>query len=146
VAYGAQRLITFASGTDCPPALRKLARQYFDDEERIRPTAFSCFDKFLQEAARFGHEVRIYDDTAALIAEVRDAQARQTRLRERFGDRAKPWEGLLKVSLYPYQRTGALFAAEPDESSTPTRWGWARPFRPSPRRRSWLVSSAPNGP
>src|SRR5262249_27368271 len=59
------------------------------------------------------HEVRCHDDVLALIAEVRDAERRRARVAESFpkGSRSAAFKGLLKVSLYDYQREGVLFAA-----------------------------------
>ena len=106
--------IMFAPSADCPPALRRLAGQYFHADGQLKPGGFTAFDRFLREAGRLDHELRVYDDAAALIAEVRDDRARETRLRERYDRQGKAadWKRLLKVPPYPYQRAGALFAAQ----------------------------------
>ncbi len=113
VRYGARRSVMIAPGVDCPPELRRAADQYFIADGALRPSAFARIDRFLREAGRVKHELRVYDDAAALIAEVRDDCTRHARLHDRYGGRGKAtlWNRLLKVRLFPYQREGALFAA-----------------------------------
>ncbi len=111
VRYGNRRDILFSEGTSCPPALRRLASLCFDSTGCLRPDRFGQFDAFARGAARFGDAIRIYDDAWSLVAEVRDAERRRRRLREKYGGRNGEWNRLLAVPLYPYQREGALFAA-----------------------------------
>lgn len=113
IRYGALRTIVFSPGDGCPAELRKLAGCYFDREGEIKTDAIAGFDRFVQEARKIEYELRVYDDAAALIAEVRDRQARRARLQKRYGGakQGATWSRLLKVALYPYQREGALFAS-----------------------------------
>ncbi len=111
--YGAQRVVVFRPGTECPAELRRYARRFFDEHGRLKPEAFDRFHTFLKRARSGSHEVRCYDDTLAFIAQVRD-QAALTRLVDgKFprGVRSAALNKLLKTKLYPYQRAGALFAA-----------------------------------
>jgi superfamily II DNA or RNA helicase len=112
--YGSQRRVVFSAGTDAPAAIQELAARYFDEQGVLRAEAFARFDEFRAEARRLDPELRCYDDALDFIAEVRDAEHRRTLVRERYGDGrgAKEMAGLLKASLYPYQRDGALFAAQ----------------------------------
>ncbi|MGB2985416.1 MAG: DEAD/DEAH box helicase [Phycisphaerae bacterium] len=114
VRYGTQRTIIFSPGADCLPRLQMLANQYFNVDGSLKPIGFARFDRFLREAVQLDHDLRIYDDTMALAAEVRDGQSRRTRLQKRYGGKGNgaPWNRLLKVPLYPYQREGTLFAAQ----------------------------------
>ena len=117
VRYGAQRQVVFSLGLDCPPPLRGLAARYFGPDGVLDPRQIAAFDEFVRGAAKIDHELRIYDDAAAMIAELRDDAARRTRLERLYGgNAAAPWRNLLKVPLYPYQRTGALFAAQAGRS------------------------------
>ncbi|HUG92371.1 MAG TPA: DEAD/DEAH box helicase [Planctomycetaceae bacterium] len=111
--YGAQRQIVFRAGTECPGELARLAAGYFDDEGGLLPDALARFPEFLEQAAAIEHELRCYDDALRFIAGVRDDAHRRQRIVEAFPDgvRSSAFEGLLKVSLYDYQREGALFAA-----------------------------------
>ena len=111
--YGARREVRFVAGSECPAALAVSAAQYFGPDRTLRPDAFAHFEKFMAEASRFGHEIRCHDDALGFIAEVRDMESRQRRVREAFprGTHSAAFEKLLKTSLYEYQREGALFAA-----------------------------------
>lgn len=113
VQYGECRQVRFAAAQDCPEALRRLARRHFDADGVLLPDAPRHWDQFISEARRTGHELRVYDDALARIAELRDDELRQARLAARYEGRGAQaaWNGLLKTELLPYQRTGALFAA-----------------------------------
>lgn len=112
--YGAQREIRFRPGRDCPVELARLAAKFFDADGTLRPDGYASFETFLSKAAGLENELRCRDESLAFIAEVRDAQSRQTVLAERFagGTRSAAFKKLLKVTLYDYQRQGALFAAQ----------------------------------
>jgi len=111
--YGARRDVVFCPGSECPQELKTLARRYFDSRNRLKEDAYSRFHNFLKKAHASDHELRCYDDALALIAEVRDQATLRQRVAKGFsrGARSAAWKNLLKVSLYPYQRDGALFAA-----------------------------------
>ncbi len=114
VRYGAKREVVFKAGTECPQRLRKLAGQYFDDSGILLPHAYLKFEDFLTAAHASKHDLRCYDDTLAFIAELRDRDILTKRIDKRFpeGIKSKDFTNLLKVPLYPYQRQGALFAAQ----------------------------------
>jgi superfamily II DNA or RNA helicase len=114
VRYGTQRAVMFSQGTQAPPELITLAGKYFDDGGDLTSIGFTRFDEFLTAAAPFGDELRVYDDALALIAEVRDGEARCAKLQERYGSNGSTahWDQLLKAPLFPYQREGSLFAAQ----------------------------------
>ncbi|MFC1766830.1 DEAD/DEAH box helicase, partial [Planctomycetota bacterium] len=116
--YGAQREVAFRAGKDCPKALQTETAKYFNKQGILRATGYARFDKFLHKVGQGKHEIRCYEDAIDFVAEVRD----RTRLRKRV-DRAFPkgigsvaFKKLLKVSLYRYQREGALFAARAGRS------------------------------
>jgi len=111
--YGAQREVMFSPGSSCPAGLKKLADKYFHRDGRMKQTAFAAFDTFTRGAARSDHDVRIYDDAMAFIADIRDGTKRRARLKRRFDAKhgAAAFRRLLKVPLYAYQKDGALFAA-----------------------------------
>jgi SNF2 family DNA or RNA helicase len=112
--YGAQRLVVFSAGKEAPEGLKQIAYAYFDGEGIIREDAFTRFDGFLEEASKFAHELRCYDDALTFIAEKRDAERRRTIIEQRYldGGGKERMNKLLKVLLYPYQSEGALFAAQ----------------------------------
>ena len=112
--YGTQRQVRFRAGTECPAEMRDLAEQYFDRDGAIKPAAVERFDAFVAQASAIAHDLRCYDDALSFIAEVRDAAERRRILDKAFplGANSPAFENLLHVPLYPYQREGALFAAE----------------------------------
>ncbi len=111
--YGARREVIFQGGTECPQSLKTYARRYFDDRNRLRPEAYARFHNFLKKAAGGGHEFHCYDDALGFIAQVRDQAALKERVAKAFpkGAASAAFKKLLKMPLYAYQRTGALFAA-----------------------------------
>ena len=116
--YGAKREVLFKPGTECPQSLLELALRYIDDYGILKPRSYQEFDTFIRKAGAFEHDLRCYKDTIKFIARVRD----QINLKKRI-DKAFPsdisstaFRKLLKVSLYPYQREGALFAAKAGRS------------------------------
>ncbi|MFI5378743.1 MAG: DEAD/DEAH box helicase [Tepidisphaerales bacterium] len=111
--YGARREVVFRAGAECPPSLQTLARRHFDGDGILKDDAFAAFDTFLREAQKTGHEIRCYDDALGFIAQVRDRAALAERVDAEFpmGPASQAFEKLLKVPLYEYQRSGALFAA-----------------------------------
>ncbi len=111
--YGAQREVCFRPGGDCPVKMSRLAAKYFDSLDTLAEDAFDRFDEFLNRAGKIDHELRCFDDVLAFVAEVRDAHHRRTQLKKAFprGIRSAAFKKLLSVSLYDYQREGALFAA-----------------------------------
>jgi superfamily II DNA or RNA helicase len=111
--YGARREVRFRPGRDCPTELARLAADYFGPDGALLPDAFARFETFLAAAARFDHDLRCYDDVLSFVAEVRDAGRRRERLEEAFprGSKSAAFNKLLRVSMYDYQREGALFAA-----------------------------------
>ncbi|MEW6379801.1 MAG: DEAD/DEAH box helicase [bacterium] len=112
--YGARRRVLFLSGKESPRELAQLADRYFDHEGFLHDDAFIRFDAFLEEARRFDPELRCYDDALALVAEKRDAEHRRAVVHQRYltNGGEERMNTLLKVALYPYQREGALFAAQ----------------------------------
>ncbi len=112
--YGAQRTVHFRPGDRCPPQLRSAAARVFDANAgwSLPPERFSRLDALLAQA-RNGHELRVYDDALAFIAQVRDAERREALLEKVFPDgaRSAALRRLLKEPLHPYQSEGALFAA-----------------------------------
>ena len=118
--YGAERQVVFNPGSESSIRLWNLASEYFDlptDDSSahgvLRSNAYCCFDKFLKTAKRLAPDLRVYDDALAFIAQARDDESRKKLLRGEFpkGEDSPAFKKLLNVSLYPYQRAGALFAA-----------------------------------
>jgi superfamily II DNA or RNA helicase len=118
VDYGTQRHVRLRIGSDCPPALRRLAEKHFDAGGRLKPAAFARFDAFVSMAKEIDPELRVYDDVLPFVAEVRDARRRGEIIDGAFPDgiHSRDFEGLLRSPLYDYQKEGALFAARAGRS------------------------------
>jgi len=116
--YGQKREAVFKPGTQCPKWLSLLASQYFDQNGFLKPESFSRFDVFLKRANMDGHELRCYEDAIRFIAQVRDDERRNEIIDKKYPDgiEGKALDNLLKISMYPYQRKGALFAAKAGRS------------------------------
>ena len=111
--YGAKRQVVFRPGRQCPKSLRTLASAYFSRQGVLGSTGIRQFDQFMKKAARIRHDLRCYPDALTFIAQVRDGFSLQKRIDRAFpkGIKSPAFKSLLKVSLYPYQRHGVLFAA-----------------------------------
>jgi superfamily II DNA or RNA helicase len=111
--YGAQRDVVFQSGENGPKSLLGSASRYFDKQGVLQPLGYRRFDTIMNQIEAKGRELRCYDDAKAYIAQVRDQVLLKQRIEKLFpnGGRGPEFKKLLKVSLYPYQRKGALFAA-----------------------------------
>lgn len=113
--YGAERLVRFRAGTDCPPALARRGVSLFSGPPKgaLPAGRFDELEEFLATARQRGHELRCYDDVLSFIAQVRDGQARRQVIDEAYpqGAASATLRDLVKTQLYPYQAQGALFAA-----------------------------------
>jgi superfamily II DNA or RNA helicase len=109
-----KRRVHFRAGTDCPPAVSEAAAGLFDAERNgmLPEERLGELEHFMTMAAKSGHELRAYDDALDFVAGRRDADRRATKLEQLFprGAADPKLRSLLKVSLYPYQAEGALFA------------------------------------
>ena len=116
--YGARREIRFRPARSCPREMVQLAAKFFGPDGRLLPAKYAAFDRFLAGARRLDHELRCYDDALVFLAEVRDAERRRERIERAFPQSvgSVAFENLLKISLYDYQREGALFAARAGRS------------------------------
>jgi superfamily II DNA or RNA helicase len=116
--YGAERVVRFRPGTECPPKLARLASEFFDEDGRLLPEAVGEFDELLTKAGGIDHELRVYDDVLSLVADMRDYERRGEILAKAFkaGIRSAAFKGLVKTNLFDYQRQGALFAARAGRS------------------------------
>jgi len=84
----------------------------------LRPESYARFEKFVKQAQKLVSDLRVYDDALTFVAQLRDETERRERIAQKFpqGIDSLAFERLLKVSLYPYQREGALFVANAGRS------------------------------
>ncbi len=111
--YGADRQVMVRLGTDLPAKSSQKVQRFLDPSGAMKSEKLEQFDELLELLRREDHEVRVHEDALEFVAQCRDRR----RLRERV-DELLPggvddsgWDDLLKVKLYAYQRTGALFVA-----------------------------------
>lgn len=108
--HGAQRKIVYRAGDDAPQALVELSKAYFGQDGVLRDSAIEGLQRFLVEAENLGHPIRCDDDALDMVARQRDSIRRRTLLDEKYAD-ARAFDGLIRATLYPYQRDGIRFAA-----------------------------------
>ena len=111
--YGSRREVRFRPGSDCPVELARLSSRYFDATGALRMSMVERFETFLAEAALLEPDLECGDDVLACVAELRDARRRLKLVDRAFpqGSQSDGFKDLVKTTLYPYQREGALFAA-----------------------------------
>ena len=111
--YGAKRDVCFKAGHECPAKVKAYASQFFDERGVLEPSAYARFHHFMKKAPCNGHDLRCYGDALQFVASVRDDAQRRKRTASAFpkGDADPRFANLIKGNLYPYQRSGALFAA-----------------------------------
>jgi superfamily II DNA or RNA helicase len=111
--YGSDRRVVVRPGTELSPAVWKKVSTLVDGDGVLRPEAFDQFDDLLDRLRHGHHEVRCHDDVVAFVAQVRDRARLAERVDALFpkGPADPAWKGFIKRDLYPYQKTGAIFAA-----------------------------------
>ncbi len=110
---GDHRWVRFRPGTDCPTALHKEARGFFEGTHGdLRPHRVGELGSFIAAAAKAGHELQVPEEVLDFVAGLRDAARRAQVLDRLFPRGAADWTRarLTKLALYPYQVEGALFA------------------------------------
>jgi SNF2 family DNA or RNA helicase len=113
LAYGLRREVRFRAGLDAPPRLLNAAQRYFGDDGALKERHLLDLHSFLNDfSADEGHELRCYDDVMEYIASHQDAAHRLSLIENRLpqGSASPMLDTILKASLHPYQREGALFA------------------------------------
>ncbi|MEL6969946.1 MAG: DEAD/DEAH box helicase [Bacteroidota bacterium] len=107
--YGEARTIRLRIGTEKREEFTELATDYFTEAGVLRAEKLLRFEHFLQEAAKLSDTFRCYPDALAWIIEQRENQRRYQRI-DRLTKDPTSLHGLIKATLYPYQREGVLFA------------------------------------
>lgn len=113
LSYGARREVRFKAGSAAPASLAARAGKFFDASGVLKESRILRFHEFLKGIPDAdSHELRCYDDVMSFIAEHQDAAHRRAVVEARLPEGlASPlFDTVLKTSLYPYQREGALFA------------------------------------
>lgn len=111
--YFPTRHIALRIGTENTDAFEKLEKEYFDEENTLRPQMYDKTEAFLAKAAKISPDFRCYDGAMDFIISIRDKKKRERLIDKLFpvGAKSAAFAGLIKTVLYPYQKKGILFAA-----------------------------------
>jgi len=111
--YGEERKVFLRIGSENATEIAKLAKNYFDKNNYLKPEAFEYFGDFLTKVNEINESFRIYQDALDFIIEVRERDSRLAKITSLFPDgiNSSYFDGLIKGDLYPYQREGVLFIA-----------------------------------
>jgi SNF2 family DNA or RNA helicase len=110
--YGEERKIYLRIGENSHDKIKKLAADYFDEENYLRPEAFERFEDFILKVVKLDNEFRCYPDAVAFIIDIRTKKKRLEQIEKRFnnGNLNGELDKVIKAKLYPYQKEGVLFA------------------------------------
>ena len=102
-----ERQVRIRIGEEHREEYEALASRYFDSDGVITEKGFKDYAQLLVEGRKISDSFRFYDDAIDFIVE-----KRERRLREKIiaGYSDADLDGLLSVTLYPYQREGVRFA------------------------------------
>ena len=112
--YGETIAVRLRLPANPPPALRKLAEEYFDSAGLLRPEHFRSFHRVLEVFREADLDAVVYSDVLEYLdrenefAEGLDLE-RELLAKLRHG--RDPLNGILKTKLLPYQQRGVIFAA-----------------------------------
>ncbi len=118
VRHGSKREIYLKKGDQASPEFLLLEKQYFDENGILHPEKYSSFDQFFKKAKSLDPHFFCQEEALSLAAQVRDQITLKNRVQNLFpeGIESPKFKTLLKTELYPYQREGALFAAQTGRS------------------------------
>lgn len=109
--YKGERTVNIRIGLDHKARYSELAKEYFDENNRLRPDKFLQFETFLGEAKKISDDFRCYDDAIDFILNTRENQRREKLITDKFPT-SEHINGVLKAELFPYQKEGVWFAVK----------------------------------
>ncbi|MFN0013712.1 MAG: SNF2-related protein [Saprospiraceae bacterium] len=114
VDYGQGPRIRLFIGSDSADRLLQWAANWFDSEGFLTDHGFGYFETVIEEARAIQPGFSCHPDAYDRIAERRETLRRQALLKKHLpkGAADTNLDTLLNVSLFPYQKTGVLFAAQ----------------------------------
>lgn len=113
--YGKERTVKLRVGTTSSSRIRRIAANFFDDNNCLNEYGFRHFEKFRAQASEIDPDFRCYEDAFEYILSRRNNQYRLDTVNQRY-PREQELDGLIKTRLFPYQKTGILFAAKAGRS------------------------------
>lgn len=115
--YGKTREVMLRVGTEQKEQYKQLAKLYFDKSYCLLPDAYDRIDQFIKDAAFISSDFRFYKDAMDFIIEMREHRTRNSIIQKKIGDGSDGYfNTLLKITLYPFQKEGILFAAKAGRS------------------------------
>lgn len=111
LSYKGKRSVKIRIGTDHKKEFNQLAPQFFDEDNVLKPDAFTHFENFLEQAYSIDADFRCYDDALAYVLDMREKNKRIDKLGKLY-PKSENLQGLLKTNFFPYQHEGVLFAAK----------------------------------
>lgn len=115
LSYQGKRSVKIRIGTDHEKEFKKLAGQYFDEDNVLKSSGFIHFENFLEQAYALDADFRCYNDALTYVLDMRERNRRQEKLTELY-PKSENLQGLLKTQFFPYQHQGVLFAAKAGRS------------------------------
>ena len=109
LSYRGERCVKIRIGSENKEAYERLAKEYFDKDNVLKPSAYAHIGSFLTQARQISDTFRCYKDAVDFIVDIRDKEMRKE-LVETYDD--DKLNHLLKTTLYPYQKEGIRFAAK----------------------------------
>lgn len=112
--YGTKRDILFRPGSMSSHAFQKITAAFFYENGILRQERYRDFDQFLKKARELDPTLYCHREALSFLTQVRDQETLGKRISQAFpqGADSPIFRTLLKTTLYPYQRKGALFAAK----------------------------------
>jgi len=115
VHYGDTPTIRIRFGEENKEAYLELAREHFDATGVIKENGILRFNSFLKAAKAISPDFRCYEDVMQWILKERATLTRVAKIQDLERD-PKSLDGLIKATLFSYQRKGVLFAAKAGRS------------------------------
>ena len=109
ISYYENRAVKLRIGTENRKQFEKWSKHYFDSNNTLLPAAYLDIEKLLNDAQKINSSFRCYADALEFIIEQRDNVHRRELLLKKGDELLK---GLSKVTLFPYQKEGIMFAAK----------------------------------
>ncbi|MEL7222837.1 MAG: DEAD/DEAH box helicase, partial [Bacteroidota bacterium] len=107
--YGKERSLRIRIGTEKVEEYQALANKYFDNNGVFHDHAYLEFDQFLAQAKALSEDFICYNDAIEWIVERREDQRRHQRVAA-LQAKGDSLDGIIKATLYPYQKEGVFFA------------------------------------
>ena len=113
--YKGTRCVKIRIGTDNKSEFSKLAKDYFEKDNILKPEAYLYFERFLTFAKAISNEFRCYGDALDFVLENRENEKRNILISDIYKDN-NSLDNLINTNLFPYQKEGILFAAKAGRS------------------------------